>query len=117
MHVSRGLALSILIFAMSGSGSAAGGIDTSRLNLVEENHAELEIAGEVHVLDTYIVLFERPYYIHVRKLDGTPLSEEGAASIAAEYITPRGCTTPLARRGDLDKSNAAKTQWLIGIEC
>ena len=117
MNPLRGVVFSTLIFAVYGSVSAAGRIDTSRLNLVEENHAELEIAGEVHVLDTYIILFERPYYIHVRKLSGTPLSEGEAASIAAEYIAPRGCTTPLARRGDLDQSNADKTQWLIGIEC
>ena len=117
MHALRGLVFSILIFAAYGSVSAAGRIDTSRLNLVEENHAQLEIADEVYVLDTYIVLFERPYYIHVQKLADTPLSEEEAASIAAEYIAPRGCTTPLARRSDLDQSNADKTQWLIGIEC
>lgn len=117
MHALRGLGFALLIFAASGSGSAAGRIDTSRLSLVEENHAELEIGGEVHVLDTYIVLFERPYYIHVRKASGAPLAEDEASSIAAEYIAPRGCTTPLSRRSDLDQSNPDKTQWVIGIEC
>lgn len=73
--------------------------------------------GEDYVLDSYIVLFERPYYIHVRKVSGTSLAMDEAASIAAEYIGPRGCTTPISRMPDLDQVNAAQTQRLIGIAC
>jgi len=40
-----------------------------------------------------------------------------AASIAVEYIAPRGCATPISRREDLDDANADETQRLIGIEC
>ena len=97
--------------------SSSDEIDTSRLDLVDENHAEITREGQTYILDSYIVVFQRPYYILVRKSSNQPLTVDEASSIAAEYIKPRGCTTPLSRRVDLDKSNKDKTQWLIGIEC
>ena len=111
------LIASIAIFTLSACASSPSEIDASRLSLVEENHAEITKEGQTYILDSYVVLFQRPYYILVRKSSNEPLTENEAASVAAEYIKPRGCTTPLSRRVDLDKSNANKTQWLIGIEC
>ncbi|MDR2093606.1 MAG: hypothetical protein LBP58_09900 [Azoarcus sp.] len=108
---------SIVILALSACASNPGEIDTSRLSLVDENHAEISKEGQTYILDSYIVLFQRPYYILVRKSSNQPLTVSEASSIAAEYIKPRGCTTPLSRRVDLDRSNPDKTQWLIGIEC
>ena len=92
-------------------------IDTSRLSLVKENHAEISKNGQTYILDNYIVLFQRLYYILVRKSPKEPLTLDEASSMAEEYIKPRGCTTPLSRRVDLDKSTINKSEWLIGIEC
>jgi len=117
MYAIRRLVALTILFAVSSSVLAAGTIDTSRLSLVDENHAEISKNDEVYILDSYIILFERPYYIHVRKLSDTPLTGDEASSIAVEYIEPRGCTTPVARRSDLDQVNTEETQWLIGVEC
>lgn len=73
--------------------------------------------GQAYILDSYIAPFQRPYYVLVRKSSNKPLTVDEASSVAAPYIKSRGCTTPLSRRSDLDKTNANKTQWLIGIEC
>lgn len=97
--------------------AATDDIDTGPLSLVEENHAEISRDGKHYVLDSYIALFQRPYHVLVRSASAEPLKKKEAASIAAEYIEPRGCTTPLSRRPDLDRSNKSRTQWLIGIEC
>ena len=82
---------------------------------VDENHYETTINDNKIILDSYIVPFQIPYYI-VLKSD-KPLSLSEAENIATGYIKPRGCTSPLKRRQDLDKVNSNKTEWLIGIEC
>ncbi|WP_139133781.1 MULTISPECIES: hypothetical protein [Pseudomonas] len=92
-------------------------IDTSNLVLVKENHATIIRDGNSYILDSYIIPFQQPYYITVKRNDKKPISLTEASEVAEEYIQPRGCTEPLARRPDLDKSNADKTQWLIGVEC
>ena len=92
-------------------------IDTSKLVLVEENHADIEKEGIVYNLDSYIVLFQQPYYITVKREDNKKLSLKAAEKIAVEYIQPRGCTTPLVRKPELDKSNSNQTQWLVGVAC
>jgi hypothetical protein len=84
---------------------------------VDENHAELERSGKTYVLDSYIVLFEQPYYVHVRAKDGQALDAAGAETLAAEYIQPRGCTQPLERRKDLDRSNGDGTELVLGFQC
>lgn len=92
-------------------------IDTRRLTRVEENHADVTREGKRYTLDSYIVPFQQPYYVLVRSASNQPINKQEAASIAVEYIAPRGCTTPISRREDLDDANADETQWLIGIEC
>ncbi|KRG63753.1 hypothetical protein ABB26_11140 [Stenotrophomonas humi] len=84
---------------------------------VDENHAELERGGKTYVLDSYIVLFEQPYYIHVRTKDGQALDAADAEAMAAEYIQPRGCTQPLERRKDLDRSNGDGSELVLGFQC
>nr|MBP3724545.1 hypothetical protein [Campylobacter sp.] len=82
---------------------------------VDENHYETIIDGNKIILDSYIVPFQIPYYIVLKSEKLLTLSE--AENIAIKYIKPRGCTSPLKRRTDLDKSNFDKTEWLIGVEC
>ncbi len=95
----------------------AAAIDTRRLSVVEENHARIEHAGRRYVLDSYIVLFQRPYYVLVREDDGRAMTLEQAEAVAVAYIAPRGCTTPIERRRDLDRASDDRTEWLLGIEC
>lgn len=92
-------------------------IDTRHLTRFDEYHANLEIAGQRYTLDAFIVMFQKPFYITVQRDDRRPMSIDEAARAAEEYIKPRGCTEPLVRRADLDRSNADKTQWMVGIEC
>ena len=112
---------SITIFLIAiVTGCATGGsasIDTSRLSLVKENRAQTTKNGTTYDLDTYIVLFQRPYYVLVRQKSNKNMELSEAVSIATDYIKTRGCTTPISRRADLDRFNSTKTQWLIGIEC
>ena len=84
---------------------------------VSENHAELEHDGRHYVLDTYIVMFQQPYYIHVRAKDGKPLDAAALVGMASDYITPRGCTEPLQRRSDLDRSSGDGTDVVLGFQC
>ncbi|MGC4060794.1 MAG: hypothetical protein QM749_08065 [Aquabacterium sp.] len=117
MNTSFKIIAAIAASALSACASAPSRIDTSRLSLVEENHAEMTKEGQTYILDSYIIPFQRPYYILVRKTSSQPLSVNEASSVAVDYIKPRGCTTPLSRRTDLDTSNSSQTQWLIGVEC
>jgi hypothetical protein len=107
----------LALLVLSACATAPGVIDTSKLNRVDANHAKITKGGKTYLLDSYIVPFERPYYILVRKASKEALSLEEASTVAADYIRPRGCTTPLTRQTQLDKFNADKTQWLIGIAC
>ena len=84
---------------------------------VDENHTELSHAGRSYVLDTYIVMFQQPYYIHVRAKDQQSLASADLLEMASEYIKPRGCTQPLERRSDLDRSNADSTELVLGFQC
>ena len=85
--------------------------------LVEENHAVIEKDGISYILDSYIIMFEQPYYILVRRADNEVVNKKLAEEIAVEYILPRGCTEPLVRRPELDRINEAKTQLVIGVAC
>lgn len=109
----------LLIAFLVAPAQAAGqkGVDTHRLRLVEENHAEVTRGEQRYTVDSYIMPFQQPYYVLVRSAAHQPIKKQEAASIAVEYIAPRGCTTPISRREDLDDANADETQWLIGIEC
>ena len=104
-------------FCCIGYASATGDVDTRKLTLVEENHATLTIGNVAYTLDSYIIMFQQPYYVKVKRDDNKPIPLEEAVKVAKEYIQPRGCTEPLSRRTDLDKSNSDKSQWLIGILC
>jgi len=97
--------------------SAINDVDTRKLTFVDENHANLKIGNVSYTLDSYIVMFQQPYYVKVKRDDNRPMRLEEAVKVAKEYIQPRGCTEPLARRADLDKYNSDKSQWLIGISC
>ncbi|MNM30585.1 hypothetical protein D3C81_411480 [compost metagenome] len=102
---------------LSAPANAGEGLLARNWSKVDENHAELERAGRTYVLDSYIVLFEQPYYIHVRAKDGQALDATDAETLAAEYIQPRGCTQPLERRKDLDRSNGDGTERVLGFQC
>lgn len=88
-----------------------------KLSLVKENHAELFFNGAKYILDSYIVLFENPYYITIEREDKEKIEYQEAIDIAIDYIKPRGCTSPLKRLPNLDKHNENKTKWTIGISC
>ncbi|MBV7434585.1 hypothetical protein KRX19_06035 [Cardiobacteriaceae bacterium TAE3-ERU3] len=109
--------------ALGLSACVAGGQSSNSINiggnldLIDENHAEINRDGVSYVLDSYIVPFQRPYYITVKRTDGAVLTLQEAESIAVEYIAPRGCTSPLERRADLDQHNQDQTEWMIGISC
>ena len=109
------LPILLLFFGCANLAQSENIILNKNLVKVDENHHETIINDNKIVLDSYIVMFEVPYYIVLKS--EKPLSLQEAESIATEYIKPRGCTAPLQRRTDLDKSNSNKTQWLIGIEC
>jgi tetratricopeptide (TPR) repeat protein len=88
-----------------------------KLVLVKENHAVLKYDNIEYILDTYIVMFENPYYIKIERTDKKEISKEKAIDISLEYIKPRGCTSTIKRLPKLDKKNTNKTKWLIGISC
>ena len=90
---------------------------SSELVLVEENHARLTFNGTTYLLDSYIVVFEQPYYISLHREDGLAIDAADAERIAINYIKPRGCTSPLIRRPDLDQRSANNTWWIIGVAC
>ncbi|EAT13531.1 hypothetical protein HF888_08830 [Bermanella marisrubri] len=87
------------------------------LVLVEENHAKIEKDGVIYIFDSYIVMFQQPYYILVQREDKKPINLEQVEPLAVEYILPRGCTGPLQRRPDLDQHNENNSKLLIGIAC
>lgn len=90
---------------------------TKGLNKVDENHAAIETNQEFYVLDTYIIPFQQPYYILVRRQDGKRFSKNIADVLAVDYIKTRGCNQTLIRRSDLDKSTSDGSQHLIGVAC
>ena len=110
-------ALLVAVITGCATGGGVASIDTSRLSLVKENQAQITKNGATYSLDTYIVPFQQPYYVLVRQNPNKSMELSEAVSVATEYIKPRGCTAPISRRTDLDRSNPSKSQWLIGIEC
>ncbi len=92
-------------------------VDTSKLSLVKENHAEMVVNGKKYTLDSYLKPFQRPYYVSISSADKTPIEKSEAILLAREYIKPRGCTKPMSLRPDLDQFNSDRNKWLIGIEC
>lgn len=109
--------ITVAVASLSACASAPGKIDTSKLQLIEENHAEINMNGQIYILDSYIVPFQRPYHILVRKASSKPLVANEALQMATDYIKSKGCTTLLVRRADLDRSSFDQKQWLIGVEC
>lgn len=88
-----------------------------KLVLIKENHAVLKFENVEYTLDSYIVMFENPYYIVIERSDNQTISKEKAIEIAIEYIKPRGCNSTIKLVPELDRNNANKTKWLIGISC
>jgi len=88
-----------------------------RLTLVKENHAELSFNGVKYILDSYVVMFENPYYITIEREDKGAIKYQEAVDISIDYIKPRGCTEPLKRLQNLDNHNKDKTKWTIGVSC
>ena len=84
---------------------------------VEENHAQLQHEGQDYVLDSYVVPFQQPYYIHVRAKDTQAWETDDLLDMVSEYIKPRGCTQALERRSDLDRSNAEGNERILGFQC
>lgn len=109
------IVLSLMIF-MSVS-FALNASDNKNLVLVEENHANLTYDGVGYILDSYIVMFENPYYITIERADKGEITYEKASEISIDYIKPRGCTSPVERLPNLDNHNDNKTKWMIGISC
>ncbi len=88
-----------------------------KLTLVAENHLTLPFKGNTYMMDTYIVMFENPYYIRMLKQGRASITKEEAVEVSIYYIKPRGCTQPIIRLPELDKHNQDKTEWMIGISC
>lgn len=80
-------------------------------------HDTVNKNGRTYVLDSYVIPLEQPFYIHLRTMDKLPIALDDASKIASDYIKPKGCTEPLVRKPDLDKSNSNKDEWIIGISC
>lgn len=83
----------------------------------KEYHAKVPHKDKTYLLDSYVVPFQQPFYLHVRTTDGTPIIKEMAVQIAIDYITPKGCTEPLVRRPELDRHTPDKTEWIVGVAC
>ena len=88
----------------------------SKLSLVKENHLVMEKNGEAYVLDTYIQLFARPYYIDLKTKSGLAIGKKQAIDVSKEYIKPRGCTRPIENEKVL-KVNKTKSRYIISLEC
>ena len=84
---------------------------------VDENHAEMQRDGKRFLLDSYIVMFQQPYYVHVRTAAGDKLRVDDVEALVKEYIQPRGCTSPMVRDKKLDKQNADSTELVLGVLC
>ena len=108
---------SLMISFVLSTSSLIAQNEVKRLTLVKENHAELSFVGVKYILDSYIVMFENPYYITIEREDKAPIKYQDAVDISIEYIKPRGCTAPLKRLPSLDRHNEDKTKWMIGISC
>lgn len=117
MKLHRFVAVIPTLLCCIGYAAATDDVDTRRLTLVEENHATITVGKIGYSLDSYIVMFQQPYYVKVKRDDNRPMQEDEAVKVAKEYIQPRGCTQPLSRRTELDRFNGDKSQWLIGILC
>lgn len=111
------LTLTVITSALISACATTSAIDTSKLSLVKENHAEMIFEGQRYILDSFIKPFQRPYYVAVSSAEKVAIDKNAAIEIAKKYIKPRGCTTPISLRPDLNQSNAEKNKWLIGIEC
>jgi hypothetical protein len=107
----------ILMLVLLTSLSLNAQSEEKTLTLVKENHAELFFNGIKYILDSYIVMFENPYYITIEREDKEKIDYQEAIDISMDYIKPRGCTSPLERLPNLDKHNENKTKWTIGISC
>lgn len=92
-------------------------IKNKKLSLVKENYAKISFNKIKYILNSYIVMFENPYYITIEREDKGAITYEEAINISIDYIKPRGCSSPLKRLPNLDKSNNEKTKWMIGISC
>lgn len=83
----------------------------------KDYHDKVVYQDKIYLLDSYVIPLEQPFYIHVRTADGTPIMPDTATKVATDYIAPKGCTEPLVRRADLDKSTNDKSEWIIGVAC
>lgn len=83
----------------------------------KDYHAQVKQGDATYLLDSYVVILQQPFYIHVRTTDAKAIDLNTAQSLAVAYIEPRGCTEPLVRRADLDKSTADGSEWIIGVSC
>ncbi|MFV1922450.1 MAG: hypothetical protein ACMZ63_07595 [Methylotenera sp.] len=117
MSIQQYTLAAITTILLSACATTTNKIDTSRLTLVKENHAEISVNNVSYVLDSYIKPFQRPYYIAVTSTNKVGIEKGTAIEVASQYIKPRGCTTPISLRPDLNQMNADKTSWIIGIEC
>ncbi|MFT7387264.1 MAG: hypothetical protein ACI8VC_000504 [Candidatus Endobugula sp.] len=78
---------------------------------------KIEKNGVVYYADSFLEVFKAPYYISVTRKDKSPMSLQEAEDIAVPYIKPKGCTSPIVRKQELDRYTEDKTRWLIGVEC
>lgn len=106
-----------LLLLFAGFTTSIYAVEHKKLILVEENHANISYDGVSYVLDSYIVMFEQPYYITIERTDGGEITHEKAIEVSTHYIKPRGCTETIKHLPDLDKHNDKKTKWMIGISC
>jgi len=76
--------------------------------------------GALYDMRTYVVQFEKPYYITVAPAGRTFAFEHernSAGRAAGAYIQSRGCTGPISRLSRQDVYSPSDQTWTIVISC
>ncbi len=111
-----------MALAMLTACEAGGGFLPEGAVEVTENRVNdfLSPTGARYDMRTYVVPFERPYYITVRSARRTLTFDQdsrSASAAAAAYISTRGCDGNLSRLSSQDKYDSANEVWTIVISC
>lgn len=88
-----------------------------KLTIIAKNHAIVIYNKIKYIMDTYVVMFENPYYVFIERADSKPITNKEAINISKDYIKDKGCTEPIKLMPNLNQHNRDNTMWIIGISC